>query len=217
MNYHAPNLPKDKHCFFDRHSNIMATPPANVARVNQCQHTNNAIFVDRPQIKETYADGMVTNNPEILLVISTADCTPILFADYKKGLVAAVHAGWKGALKGIIENSLDLMQKYGSSKENITAAIGPHFKKQNFDAKQDMHDMFTEKDKNFAKYFTPKDNNYLFDMTAFVLEKLQNYGIKDISMSDIDTYSDPNYNSYRLSCHQGSPNLKDLNYSTIRL
>lgn len=195
----------------------MANPPANVARLNQSHHTADAIFVDHPQIKEVYADGMVTTLADILLVISTADCTPVLLADYKNGVVGAAHAGWRGALNNIVENTLDLMLANGADKAEIKAAIGPHLMKKSFETKQDMYDQFIAINQDYSRFFSPIETGYLFDMTAFVVEKLKKYGIKDISVSDIDTYPSPDHNSYRRSCHQGTPNLVNLNYSVIRL
>lgn len=139
MSWNAPNLPADKHRFFDRHGGVSngryeslnvnrksADAPENIrqniniaagtfgmaaaAAAFPCQGvTGHAEYTDAPSLYRIEADGFVTDRPGILLGITTADCVPVLFADFKNGVIGAAHAGWRGAVRGIMENTLALM------------------------------------------------------------------------------------------------------------
>ncbi|MDR1025778.1 MAG: laccase domain-containing protein [Lactobacillus sp.] len=218
MNYFAPNLPKDKHCFYDKDEAFSNGSPANLVALEQKFHTDKAVYVDAPTFKEIVADGSVTKNPNLLISVRTADCVPLLYADYKNGVIGASHGGWRGALNGVIENTLDLMIENGASKDNIAAAIGPCLQKPNFETRQDMYNLFVEKDPSFSKYFEKKDaEHYLFDIEQFVYDKLTRYGITNISRSGIDTYTSSDRHSYRRNCHQKYCEGVPVQYAVIRL
>ena len=115
------------------------------------------------------ADGVVTDKKNIVLCIGTADCIPLLFCDEKKQIIGAAHAGWRGAMKGIAENTLQLMLDLGSQKSDIKVAIGPCLQKQSFEAGLDMKKEFLNLNQNYEKYFTEgKDNqHFMFDIFFF--------------------------------------------------
>lgn len=233
MSYFAPNIPLEKHCFFDRHGgvskgiydslnmsirsqddrenvlqnlNITAQYYAkDLSNLNIIKQgvSNKAIYVATPEQYKTFADGAVTDQKNIILAIRTADCAPILFYDSKNQVIGVAHAGWRGALRGIIENTLDLMLSHGAQKQDIAAAIGPCLQKQSFACQNDMLQEFLTYDNEYKKFFTPSDEtHWLFDAQNFCISRLKKYGIKNISASDINTYTDENYFSYRRNCHQ---------------
>ena len=168
-------------------------------------HTNKVIFVEAPTQREFIADGMVTKNHELLLGVTAADCLSVLLADYGNDIIGACHAGWKGAFTGVVQNTLDLMIEKGAQKESIIAALGPCMQKENFEVTSEFVEMFLAKDKSNTKYFTKKDDiHHLFDIEGYVYDILKNYGIKNISKSGIDTYSnEEEYFSYRRSENKG--------------
>lgn len=155
MSYGAPNLPADKHFFFDRHGGVSAgkyaslngsiksdddrenvlknfalaaahyhLPFERLAIVRQGT-TNHAVFISQPERWQQFADGMVTDIPGIILTLRTADCCPVLFYDARNRIIGAAHAGWRGALYGIIENTLQLMLEHGAEKANIARPSAP--------------------------------------------------------------------------------------------
>lgn len=232
--YQAPNLPKEKHAFFgrtggvskgiyqslnfnfrsqDTAQNIEANlekigdffqlSGKNVVRLLQ-SHSNVAVYVDKPSQYEFEADGVVTNQPNLILGITTADCIPVILADYQNGVIGAAHAGWRGALSGVLENTVKLMLEKGAEIKNIKAASGPCLQKPNFEVKEDMYNLFIEQDKNNQQFFEKINQEiFLCDLEKFVESRLQKIGIHDISLSGIDTYSNADlYFSYRRSCHQ---------------
>jgi YfiH family protein len=102
-------------------------------------------------------DGMVTATPGLALGILTADCAPVLFADRKARVIGAAHAGWKGAHGGVLEATLDAMEKLGASRAGISAAIGPCISQQNYEVGFDFRDRFLEQGLRMRKFFVPSD------------------------------------------------------------
>lgn len=188
-----------------------------------CQgHTDKAVYVDRPSRYEIEADGVVTDRPGIILGITTADCMPVLLADEKHGVIGAAHAGWRGALAGVIENTVKVMLEKGAAVEDITAAAGPCLQKESFEVQNDMRNLFLDRDKDNERFFTPcAGERWLCDLEAFVRHRFDLIGIKNISFSGIDTYTNPElYFSYRRCRHLGQIAVKDdfpIELSTIRL
>ena len=188
-----------------------------------CQgHTDKAVYVDRPSRYEIEADGVVTDRPGIILGITTADCMPVLLADEKHGVIGAAHAGWRGALAGVIENTVKVMLEKGAAVEDIAAAAGPCLQKESFEVQNDMRNLFLDRDKDNERFFTPcAGERWLCDLEAFVRHRLDLIGIKNVSFSGIDTYTNPElYFSYRRCRHLGQIAVKDdfpIELSTIRL
>jgi len=153
---------------------------------------------DRPK-----ADAIVSNRRGLILGILTADCTPVLFADHNAGVIGAAHAGWKGALAGVIENTIAAMEKLGARRNQITAAIGPTIQQQSYEVDTDFRAIFTKENKAFSTFFTP--GAYLahlqFDLPGFVCARLNESGVAHIWDAEIDTYSSPNHFSYRRTTH----------------
>ena len=157
---------------------------------------------DRPK-----ADAMVTNRPGLILGILTADCTPVLFADEKAGVIGAAHAGWKGALSGVLENTVTLMETLGAKRANITAAIGPTIHQKSYEVDTEFQDRFTATDPTYSQFFASgADENHLqFGLPEFVMHQLSKAGLPAPWHANIDTYTSQDHFSYRRTTHAQEP------------
>lgn len=253
MSYTASNIPTEKHCFFGRQGGvsggIYCSLNVNLKSNDQQNHvlknldviaayyklersklllinqgiTGHAEYTNEISQHKITADGIVTDKSGIILCIGTADCAPILFYDKEHHIIGAAHAGWRGALKNIAENTLDVMLKHGARKANIHAAIGPCLQQQSFEVGRDMLEEFINVNPDNAKWFTAGRDlqHFQFDMEGYLVEKLKKYGLTNITKSGIDTYtSEDSYFSFRRNTHQGlinSPKDFPTHLSTIML
>lgn len=163
---------------------------------------------DRPQ-----ADAMVSADPGVALGILTADCAPILFADAESGVVGAAHAGWKGALGGIIEATLAEMEALGADRADISATIGPCISQRNYEVGQEFLEDFLAEDGDFARFFAQgrDPDHYQFDLPSFCLHKLREAGVDSADWIGHCTYADPErFYSYRRATH-----LKEADYGRL--
>jgi hypothetical protein len=150
------------------------------------------------------ADALVTNLPNVVIGIITADCAPILFYDEEKSVIAAAHAGWRGAKMGVIASTVAEMKKLGA--ENIAAIIGPMIQQKSYEVSQDFLDDFVSDDLSNRSFFVngAKPEKYLFDLPSYVEKKLREAGIKKIKNSRTDTYeNEKKFFSFRRSTHAG--------------
>jgi YfiH family protein len=148
-------------------------------------------------------DGMVTDRPGVMLGILTADCTPVLFADSQAGVIGAAHAGWKGALAGVLENTVAAMATLGAKPARITAAIGPTISQANYEVGADMMARFDAAD---GKYFIPSDrpDHCRFDLPGYARMRLERAGVGQIADLGLCTYPPDNgFYSYRRTTHRG--------------
>jgi hypothetical protein len=153
-------------------------------------HSNKFIYIDENYNRKIKpkADAIITNQRYLPIAILTADCAPILICDNKKKMIAAIHAGWKGAFKGIIDKVIKFMINKGCEKENITAVIGPSISSENYEVKEDFKKRFIKKDKKNIKYFSINNQKLYFDLTKYIFSSLQNNKIKSIDTIKIDTF-----------------------------
>ncbi len=154
---------------------------------------------DRPK-----ADAIVTDNPGLAIGILTADCTPVLFADPKAGVIGAAHAGWKGALGGVLSKTVDKMERLGADRTQIVAAVGPCIHQVSYEVGPEFVDQFLTKDTQNSQFFMPssQDNRHLFDLLGFILNKLSVLGLSVVQSVSEDTYLDETkFYSYRRSTH----------------
>ena len=155
-------------------------------------HSNKFHYIDKKSqsnYKKFNGDALITNKPNIPIGVLTADCAPILIFDNKKKIVAAVHVGWKGAYKGIINKVIKFMLKNGSFANNITAVIGPCILLKSYEVKQDFVKKFIKKDiKNKIFFKTAKDKNY-FNLSEYIVCQLKNLDINKIEVINKDTYN----------------------------
>ena len=162
----------------------------NIFLIHQL-HSNKFIFIDenyKTKIRPR-ADAVITNQKNLPIAVLTADCVPILICDDKKKIVAAIHAGWKGAYKGIIGKVIKFMIQKGCKEKNITAVIGPSISVENYEVKDDFKKKLIEKDKKNIKYFKIKDKKLYFDLNKYVHSLLLISKIKNIETLKIDTFN----------------------------
>lgn len=152
-------------------------------------------------------DAMVTATPGLALGVTTADCGPILFADSKARVIGVAHAGWKGAFTGVLENTIDAMEKLGANRADITVAIGPLIRQPSYEVGAEFVERFTAADQDFARFFIPssREGHAMFDLAGFIRMRLARAGIARIDDTGIDTYPDEQLFSYRRTVHRKEP------------
>jgi polyphenol oxidase len=153
---------------------------------------------DRPQ-----ADALVTDRPGVLLAILTADCAPVLLADRHAGVVGAAHAGWKGAVGGVIEAVLAGMEQLGARRSRIAAAIGPTIGQASYEVDGPFRDRFAAGD---ARFFAPgtRPGHWQFDLPGYVAQALSAGGVREVEVLPCDTYADEaRFFSFRRATHRG--------------
>jgi YfiH family protein len=181
-------------------------PEAELATVHQV-HSAEAVHVQRawPQDQRPRADAMVTDTPNLLLGILTADCAPVLFADHRAVVVGAAHAGWRGALAGVTDATIAAMERLGARRENIHAAVGPCIGQPSYEVDEAFRARFLDHDPDNARFFVPGEGGKPhFDLEAYVVHRLLAVGIDEVEALNLDTYSDADrFYSYRRSTHRG--------------
>ncbi|WP_447526359.1 peptidoglycan editing factor PgeF [Parasphingorhabdus sp. NYA22] len=150
------------------------------------------------------ADAMVTDQPDLLLGILTADCVPVLFHDPQANVIGAAHAGWKGALAGVTDNVITAMAALGSDRADIACAIGPCIAQASYEVDAAFRTRFLETDAANDRFFAAgKADHFQFDIEDYVAARLQAAGIAKIDKLGLDTYAhEDRYFSYRRSCHR---------------
>lgn len=176
-------------------------------------HVTGALNAPLPE-----ADAMVTATPGLGLGILTADCQPVLFADAEAGVIGGAHAGWKGALNGVLEATIDAMVALGARRDRIAAVIGPSISQRNYEVGPEFFETFLEQDSGHARFFAGGTGDRMhFDLPGFGLFRLRRAGIARAEWTRHCTYDDPaRFYSYRRSVH-----LREADYgrliSVIRL
>lgn len=165
----------------------------NAIKMDQVHSADCLYLTDVPQAAPS-VDALITDRPGLKLAVKTADCAPILIADKKRHLVAAVHAGWKGAFQGIIENTILKMTELGANPKDMVAGVGPHLQVQSFEISSDMRALFP---KTESRFFTENAGKIYFDFDAYVVYRLHRSGIEKVESVQSDTFPDLQYNSYR--------------------
>lgn len=183
-------------------------PGASLATVHQI-HSGKAVLVKSPwpEAERPRADAMVTDRRGLLLGILTADCAPVLLADAAAGVVAAAHAGWRGALAGVTDAAIELMEELGASRERIAAAVGPCIGQESYEVDEGFRSAFVEEDPANIRFFIggPAGKPH-FDLQAYVVHRLIAAGTGEVESLRLDTYADPDrFFSYRRATHRGEP------------
>src|SRR6201994_2748595 len=150
------------------------------------------------------ADAIVTRTEGLAIGATTADCGPILFADPNARVIGAAHAGWKGALSGVLESTIDAMEKLGAEPSGMVAAIGPVIPQSSHEGRSDFVARFSGADAGNAAFFLPGERagHAMFDLAGFIRRRLENAGLLMIDDLGVDTYSDARCYSYRRSVHR---------------
>ena len=174
-------------------------------------HGQEVKIVDQPwdpsQLFE--ADALVTMNPSVVLGIQTADCVPILLADVKNHVIGAVHAGWRGALKGVVEETINVMISLGAKKENLLAAIGPAIAQESYEVGPEVYQMFVEKNTTNAQFFLQQEfpESLYLNLPGFV-ESILVDRCHQVERLPYDTYGNPDlFFSCRRSYHEKFPSF----------
>ena len=150
------------------------------------------------------ADALVTATPGLVIGVLTADCQPVLFADAEAGVVGAAHAGWKGALDGVLEATLDAMERLGARRSRIRAVIGPTISQRAYEVGPEFFERFLADDPENARFFAGGEGDRMqFDLPGYGLHRLRAAGVAEAEWTRHCTYSDPlRFYSYRRSLHE---------------
>ena len=173
----------------------------NIVTMKQV-HGNKVFYLSsKKKIKnKLVCDSILTNKKGIAIAVLTADCVPILIFDKRKKIIAAIHAGWKGAFKDIINKTVKKFLKLGSKKKNLLVSIGPCISQKNYEVRTEFFKKFLIKDKVNKKFFKKKNDKYLFNLRKFVNYQFTKNNINNIDHIKKDTFSDTkNFYSYRRS------------------
>lgn len=190
----------------------------NLAGVHQV-HSARVVTLDAPWPGDApKADALVTKSPGLALSISTADCAPVLLADVSAGVIGAAHAGWRGALGGVLEATLAAMQKLGASADNTRAAIGPCIGQQSYQVGPELRQAFVDQSSEAAGFFAADNGDrWRFDLAGYCAARLQDAGTGCVETLDRDTCALENaFFSYRRACLRGEPD-QGRNLSAIVL
>lgn len=186
-----------------RVAEALSISPEDLSHVHQI-HSSNVVNATDANAKGAKADAMVTSMPGIGLSILTADCQPVLFADVQAGVIGAAHAGWQGALNGVLEATLEAMVDRGASKRAIKAVIGPCISQAAYEVGSEFFERFLDHDPENSRFFAQgKGDHMQFDLPAFGLHRLREAGVGHAEWTRHCTYSDAGrFYSYRRSVHE---------------
>jgi len=176
-------------------------------------HSAQVVTLDAPlNDARPKADAMVTATPGVALGILTADCQPVLFADTQAGVIGAAHAGWKGAIGGVLEATLDAMEALGAHRADTVAIIGPSISQRAYEVGPEFMDAFLEEDSRNSRFFAGGTGDRVhFDLPAYGVERLRNAGVGHAEWTRHCTYSDSDrFYSYRRSVHEKQPDYGRL-------
>lgn len=160
---------------------------------------------DRPK-----ADAMVTNVPDLALGVLTADCAPVLFTGNgpEGHVIGAAHAGWGGALRGVLGETVEAMQRLGAQQETIRACVGPCIGKASYEVSEDFVVPFLQQDEDNEHFFhaASREGHLMFDLAGYCAKRLSEAGVRHVHILDQDTYSnEDDFFSYRRTTHRGEP------------
>jgi polyphenol oxidase len=200
-----------------RVAEAMGVGPEALVSVHQV-HSARAIPVTGPLSIRPEADALVTATPGVLLSVLTADCQPVLFADAKAGVIGAAHAGWRGAVDGVLEATLDAMETLGAKRADISAVIGPTISQAAYEVGPEFLDRFRAEDAASIRFFAAgTGDRMLFDLPGYGLQRLRAAGVGTAEWTGHCTYRDPaRFYSFRRTTHAGEADYGRL-IATIRL
>ena len=192
---------------------------------DQCHIVDHHALSNQPIPERKEGDALVTANTGLTCVILTADCVPVLCVDPVNHVIGAAHAGWRGAVGGIIASTITAMEDQGASRNHIRAVTGPSIQQASYQVGQDLKDAVcatsppanSPAKSNAAQFFIPdqKKDHWLFDLPGYVLGQLHDLGVNAASMPE-DTYADDRFFSHRRATHQNQPDSGRL-MAMIRL
>jgi len=166
-----------------------------------------------PPSSPPHADAMVTIEPGIALGVLTADCAPIVFAEDQGKVLGIAHAGWKGALAGVAESTVEAMEGLGAKRSGMTAVIGPTISAAAYEVGPEFHDRFLDVEPRNANFFVPsgRSGHWMFDLPGYIAERLRVFGVGRVTDLNLCTYSDEDrFFSYRRATHRSEPHYGRL-------
>jgi purine-nucleoside/S-methyl-5'-thioadenosine phosphorylase / adenosine deaminase len=192
-----------------RMANALGVAPAHLVSCYQV-HSPDVIVATAPWTRENAprADAIVTRVPDLAIGVTTADCGPILFADAQAAVVGATHAGWKGALTGVLEATIVAMEKLGARRDRIKAALGPMIRQPNYEVGAEFVERFKVAEASNERYFAPAERpgHAMFDLPGYIRSRLERAEIQSIEDLGLCTYADPvRFFSYRRTTHRAEP------------
>jgi YfiH family protein len=200
----------DRACVQENRARVagwMGIPPESLVSVHQV-HSPDVIVVTRPWgADRPKADAIVTATAGIAIGVLAADCGPVLFADREARVIGAAHAGWKGALTGVLESTIDAMEGLGATRRNIVAELGPSISGRNYEVGPEFVARFVEDSPDNRRYFTPSPQagHAWFDLNRYTVDRLNAAGV-EADFLDRCTYAEEgNFYSYRRATHRGEP------------
>jgi polyphenol oxidase len=170
-------------------------------------HSPNVVVAEAPWTADTRprADAIVTRMRALAVGVTTADCGPILLADPQARVIGAAHAGWRGALTGVIEATVEAMERLGAARADIRAAIGPMIRQASYEVGPDLMARFAAEDRASSRFFSlaSREGHALLDLGGYVAERLKRAGVGEVEDLGLCTYADPSrFFSYRRSTHR---------------
>lgn len=187
--------------FFNKEPQFLVTPYQ--------VHSAEALEVTTPWDADTRpkVDALVTRNPDIVIGILTADCGPVLFADPENGVVAAAHAGWKGATSGVLENTISAMVKVGANRSSITAVLGPTISQKNYEVGPEFVERLVALSAENNEYFTASRNpdHAMFDLPGYIVDRLEKADVKADWTGHCTYEEEAGFFSYRRTTHRSEP------------
>jgi len=173
-------------------------------------HSPDVVVVEEPWThdRRPRADAIVTRLPRLAIGVSTADCGPLLFADAEAHVIGAAHAGWRGALAGVIEAAIAAMEKLGAERSRIATALGPTIRQPNYEVGSEFVERFLAADADNKRFFKPSTSSghAMFDLGGYIAERLQRAGITNFEDLGLCTYAEPErFFSYRRTTKLGEP------------
>jgi polyphenol oxidase len=173
-------------------------------------HSADVVAIGAPWSRETRprADAIVTRRPGLAIGVTTADCGPVLLADPQAGVIGAAHAGWRGALHGVLEAAIKAMEELGARRARMMAALGPMIRQPNYEVGPEFIARFAAADGANHGFFMPsgRAGHARFDLAGYIAARLRRHGIDRIEDLGRCTYGSPGeFFSYRGSTHRGEP------------
>ena len=173
-------------------------------------HSPDVVVADAPWPHDNRprADAVVTRRVGLAVGVSTADCGPLLLADVEAGVVGAAHAGWRGALNGVIEATVAVMEEQGAQRARIAAALGPTIRQANYEVGPEFVERFLAADGANARFFapSPREGHAMFDLPGYIAARVQRAGIVNFEDLGLCTYAEPaRFFSYRRATRVGEP------------
>ncbi|GGB04828.1 laccase domain protein [Brucella endophytica] len=190
-----------------RVAETLGVTPENLLTVHQI-HSPDVVTVTGPFAGERpKADAMVTNVPGLAIGALSADCGPVLFADPEARVIGSAHAGWRGAIDGVLENTVEAMTRLGAKRSRIVAVLGPTIGPENYEVGPEFFAQFVARDAAYERYFRPsaQENHHMFDLWSFILDRLKMTGVKAEGLNECTYADEARFFSYRRATHRGEP------------